>query len=52
MGSESSDMISRFDLGPFLQCQMKIAKLESANNSLIIGPRVLGCETDLQVIMG
>ena len=28
-----------FDLGPLLQGQMSIAKLKSACNSLIIGPR-------------
>ena len=32
----------RFDLGPLLQGQMRIAKLKSAYNSLIIGPRSLG----------
>ena len=31
-----------FDLGPLLQGQMGIAKLKSAYNSLIIGPRGLG----------
>ena len=31
-----------FDLGPFLQGQTRIAKLRSAYNSLIIGPRGLG----------
>ena len=31
-----------FDLGPLLQCQMSIAKLKRAYNSLIIGPRGLG----------
>ena len=31
-----------FDLGPFLQGQMRIAKVKSAYNSLIIGPRDLG----------
>ena len=30
----------RFDLGPLLQDQMRIAKIKSAYNSLIIGPRV------------
>ena len=30
-----------FDLGPLLQGQMRIAKLKSAYNSLIIGPRGL-----------
>ena len=33
----------RFDLGPLLQGQTRIAKLESAYNSLIIGPRALQC---------
>ena len=32
----------RFDLGPLLQGQKSIAKLKSAYNSLIIGPRGLG----------
>ena len=32
----------RFDLGPLLQGQTRIAKLKSAYNSLIIGPRGLG----------
>ena len=45
MGGECSDVV-RFDLGPFFQGQVRIVKLKSANNS-IIGPRVLGCETDL-----
>ena len=40
MCCESSDV--RFDLGPLLQGQMRIAKLKSAYNSLIIGPRGLG----------
>ena len=31
-----------FDLGPLLQAQTGIAKLKSAYNSLIIGPRGLG----------
>ena len=35
MGCESSDVI-RFDLGPLLQGQMRVAKLESAYNLLII----------------
>ena len=38
MGWESSG-IPGFDLGPLLQGQMRIAKLKSAYNSLIIGPR-------------
>ena len=41
MGWESSGVV-RFDLGPFLQGQMRIAKLKSAYNSLIIGRRGLG----------
>ena len=32
-----------FDLGPFLQGQTKIAKVNCAYNSLIIGPTVLQC---------
>ena len=39
-------MVVRFDLGLLLQGQMRIAKLKSAYN-LIIGPKVLGCKTDL-----
>ena len=38
MCRESFDVV-RFDLGPLLQGQMRIAKLKSAYNSLIIGPR-------------
>ena len=41
MGWESFGM-GRFDLVPPLQGQMRIAKLKSAYNSLIIGPRGLG----------
>ena len=41
MDWESSDAV-RFDLGPLLQGQMRIAKLKSAYNSLIIGHRGLG----------
>ena len=37
------DLTFRFDLGPLLQGQMRIEKLESAYNSLIIGPRGLQC---------
>ena len=33
--------VFRFDLGPLLHGQMRIAKLTSAYNSLIIGPRGL-----------
>ena len=35
----------RFDLGPLLEGQTWIAKVKSAYNSLIIGPRGLQCET-------
>ena len=41
MGWESFDVV-RFDLGPLLQGQTRIAKLKCAYNSLIIGPRGLG----------
>ena len=37
----------RFDLGPLLRGQMRIAKLKSAHKSRIIGPRGLQCETNL-----
>ena len=46
MGCKSSDVI-RFDLGPLLQGQTRIGKRKSAYNLLIIGPRGLGCETNL-----
>ena len=39
MGCESVDMV-RFDLGTLFQGQMRIVKIESAYNSLIIGDRV------------
>ena len=45
-GYESSDVV-RFDLGSLLHSQMRIAKLKSAYNSLIIGPRGLQCEIKL-----
>ena len=51
MGWESFGGV-RFDLGPLLQGQTRIAKLKSAYNSLIIGPRGLGWQTNLQEIMG
>ena len=41
MGWESFGVV-RFDLGPLLQGQTRIAKLKSANKSLIIGRRGLG----------
>ena len=40
MGWESVDVV-QFDLGPLLQGQMRIPKLKSAYNSLIIGLRGL-----------
>ena len=39
--------VVRFDLGPLLQGQIRIAKLEGAYKSLLIGPRGLQCETNL-----
>ena len=41
MGWESPGVVG-FNLGPLLQGQTRIAKLKSAYNSLIIGPRGLG----------
>ena len=41
MGWESFGVVG-FGLGPLLQGQMRIAKLKSAYNSLIIGRRGLG----------
>ena len=41
MGWESFGVV-RFEFGPLLQGQTRIAKLKSAYNSLIIGPRGLG----------
>ena len=46
MGWESPDEV-RFELGPILQGPMRIAKLKSAYNWLIIVARVFGCETNL-----
>ena len=37
-----SSSVDSFDLGPLLQGQTRIAKLKSAYNSFIIGPRGLG----------
>ena len=45
MGWESFG-VNRFDFGPLLQDQTRVAKLKSAYNSLIIGPRGLQCETN------
>ena len=44
--------VVRFDLEPFLQGQMRTAQLKSAYSLLIIGPRGLQCETNLQEIIG
>ena len=41
MGWESSGVVG-LDLGPLLQGQTRIAKVKTAYNSLIIGPRGLG----------
>ena len=41
MGRESSGVV-RFDLGSLLQGRTRIAKLKSAHNSVIIGPRGSG----------
>ena len=46
MGLDSFGVVG-FDLGPLLQGQTKIAKLKSAYNLLIIGPRGLGRKTNL-----
>ena len=41
MGCDSFGVV-RFDLGPLLQGQLRIAKLKIAYNSLVIGPTGLG----------
>ena len=46
MGWESFYVV-RFDLGPLLQGQTRIAKFKSAYISLIIGPKGLQCGTNL-----
>ena len=46
MGWESFGVV-RFDLVPLLQGKVRIAKLKSAYNLLIIGPRGLGWQTNL-----
>ena len=46
MGWEYSDVV-RFDLAPLPQGQTGTAKLKSAYNSFIIGPRGLQCVTNL-----
>ena len=47
---ESSGVVG-FDLGPLVQDQMRIAKLKSAYNSLVIAPRVLGWYTNMLEVM-
>ena len=44
--------VVRFDLGPLLQGQTRIAKLKSAYNMLIIDPRGLQYETSSYEILG
>ena len=51
MNWESSGIVG-FDLEPFLQGQMRRAKLKTVYNSFIIDPRDLQCETKLQDIVG
>ena len=46
MSWESFDVV-RFDLGPLLQGQTRIAKLKGIFNSFIIDPTGLQCETTL-----
>ena len=50
MGWESFGVV-RFDLGPLLQGQLRMAKLKSAHNSHIIGHTGLGWQTNLKEIM-
>ena len=45
MGWESFDVFS-FDLWDLFEGQTGLAKVKSAFNSFIIGPRVLQCETN------
>ena len=49
MGWESFDVV-RFDLGPLLPSQTRIAKFKSAYNSLFIGPRGLQCENQKEIM--
>ena len=46
MGWESFGVV-RFDLGPLILGQTRIAKPKSAYNLLIMSPRGLQCETNL-----
>ena len=43
MDCESSD-VARFDIGPLLQGQMRIAKFKSTSKLLFIGPGGLQCK--------
>ena len=45
-------MCSDLTLGPFFHGQMRVAKLKSAYNWFIIGPRGLQYEANLLEIMG
>ena len=47
-----SSGVVTFDLEPLLQGQVSIAKLKSACNWLIIGPRGLGWYTNIYETMG
>ena len=51
MGWEFSDVVG-FDLEPLLEGQTKTAKLIRVYNSIIIDPKGLQCETNLQDIVG
>ena len=51
MDCESSD-VARFDIRPLFQGQTRIAKLKNSYNFLIIGPKGLQYEINLQEIMG
>ena len=46
LGWESFGVVG-FDLGPLIQGQTRLAKGKSAYNSLIIGPRGLGQQTNI-----
>ena len=46
MGLDSFGVVG-FDRGPLFQGQKRVAKLKSAYNLLIIGPRSLGWKTNL-----
>ena len=50
--SRQSFGVVRFDLGPLVQGQMRIAKLKSAYNSLVIDPRDLQYGINSYEILG